>query len=284
MNNRFIDRVHNGDSLSAMSDIEDESVDMILTDPPYGTTYCEWDGVLKNMDRFKKSSVFDLDMFWGHCMRVIKPNGAIVVTASQPFTTVLIASNMRFYKFGYVWKKNKAGNHVVVRYQPLKVHEDVVVFSKGGANTGASVPIKYHPQGVKWGEQTRTRKNDIKASGTYRYNSLRSGEYTVQGTGYPQSILEFALPPKSERIHPTQKPVDMFEYLIRTFSDEGDVILDPFSGSATTAISAINTGRHYIAYEKDVDMWRKGNERLTNYVGLASGDDSASSKFFSFDH
>lgn len=237
--------VYHGDCLELLLDVAPESVDMVLCDLPYGTTYCEWDGVLKNMDKFNRKSVIDLSHLWDHYKRVIKPDGAIVLFGSQPFTSVLVNSNYGMYKFAYVWQKNRAGNHVAVRYQPLKIHEDILVFSKAGVNTGCHTAIKYRPQGVIWQKQVRRRKRDVIRSGTYRYNSLKAGEYEIQGTNYPKSILQFDVE-KGKRLHPTQKPVALCEYLIKTFTDEGDTVLDNCAGSGTTGVACVNTRRNFI--------------------------------------
>ena len=139
-----------GDCLEIMPQLPNGIFDMILCDLPYGTTYCEFDGVLKNMDKYNKKSIVDLDKLWKEYERLIKPNGAIVLFASQPFTSVLVSSNYKLFKYSWVWQKNKGANHVAIKFQPLKTHEDILVFSKAGVNTGASTPIKYNPQDVIW--------------------------------------------------------------------------------------------------------------------------------------
>jgi site-specific DNA-methyltransferase (adenine-specific) len=260
-----MNEILHGDCLELMPSIPDESIDMILCDLPYGTTYCEFDGVLKNMDKYNKKSIVDLDLLWEQYERIIKQNGAIVLTASQPFTSVLVSSNYDLFKYSWIWQKNKGANHVAIKFQPIKTHEEVLVFSKAGVNTGASIPIKYNPQGVIWEVKTKIRKNNVKKEGSFKYNSLKSGDYIINGTNYPKSILTYDIPSGKERIHPTQKPVALFEYLILTYTNEGETVLDNCAGSFTTAIACINTNRNYICMEKDRNYFEIGKKRIENH-------------------
>lgn len=255
-----------GDCLEKMKDIPNGSIDMILCDLPYGTTYCEFDGVLKNMDKYSKKSIIDLALLWPHYNRIIKKDGAIVLFGSQPFTTVLIASNYHMYKYSWVWEKNKAGNHVAVKFQPLKVHEDIIVFSHAGVNTGAMIPIKYYPQDVIWKTETKTRKNDIKKEGSFRYNSLKAGNYAISGTNYPVSILSYDIPSGKERFHPTQKPLDLCEYLIKTYTNEGETILDNCMGSGTTGVACKNLNRNFIGIELDPEYFKIAEKRINENI------------------
>ncbi len=250
-----------GNCLDLLLEIPDKSMQMILTDLPYGTTNCEWDGVLKNMDKYTQKSIIDLEKLWLQYERIIKDDGAIVLTASQPFTSVLVTSNPELYKYNWIWKKNKAANHVTVGYQPLKVHEDILIFSKAGVNTGAETPIKYNPQDVIWGEEVKYRTNDVKKSGTYRYNSLKAGEFEVKGSNYPTTILEFDVPLK-DRVHETQKPTRLFEYLIKTYTDEGDWVHDSCLGSGTTLEACMNTNRNCLGFELKDDWVEHYKKRL----------------------
>jgi len=256
-----------GDCLERMKEIPDGSVDMVLCDLPYGTTYAEFDTVLKNGSKMKRKSIIDLDLLWSQYNRVISSDGAIILFGAQPFTSILVTSNLAMYKYTWVWRKNRAANHVAVRYQPLKIHEDIVVFSKGGANTGSTTPLKYFPQGVEWGTETKNRKTSVKKSGTFKYNSLKSGEYKTQGTNYPKSILEFDTPAGSDRHHPTQKPVALMEYLIRTYTNEGDVVLDNTMGSGTTGVACANTVRRFIGIEMDEGYYEIAKQRILTAQG-----------------
>ncbi len=253
-----------GDCFELMKDIEDNSIDLILADAPFGTTYAKFEKVLKNGSKFNQKSMFDLEELWNQYKRILKPNGNVVMFGSQPFTTVLISSNYEWFKYNFVWEKNKAANHVAVKFQPLKIHEDIIVCSRSGCNTGSLNPIKYNPQDVIWNTQTKTRKNDIKNEGTFRYNSLKAGDYEVKGTNYPKSILRYDIPNK-DRIHPTEKPISLLEYLIKTFSDEGNTVLDNFAGSFSTGIACFNTNREFIGIERDDEYFTKGTERLMKY-------------------
>ena len=259
-------KIYNGDCLEVMKDIPDKSVDMILCDLPYGTTYAKFDKVLKNNKKIGQYNLINLENLWGEYKRVIKDDGAIVLFGAQPFTTVLISSNFEWYKYSWIWEKNKAANHVAIKYQPLKIHEDILIFSNAGVNTGASVPIKYNPQGVVWKEEIKSRKSSIKKEGTFRYNSLKSGEYTVKGKNYPKSILSFNVPSGKERFHPTQKPVDLLEYLIKTYTNEGEIVLDNCMGSGSTGVGCINTNRRFIGIELDEGYYNIAKERIEEAV------------------
>ena len=255
-----------GDCLEKMKDIPDKSIDMILCDLPYGTTYCEFDGVLKNMDKYNKKSIVDLDKLWKEYERLIKPNGAIVLTASQPFTSVLVSSNYKLFKYSWVWQKNKGANHVAIKFQPLKTHEDILVFSKAGVNTGASIPIKYNPQDVIWEKKIKNRKNDVKKEGSFKYNSLKSGDYEINGTNYPKSILSFDIPFGKDRLHPTQKPLGLIEYLVKTYTNEGETVLDNCMGSGTTGVACVNTNRNFIGIELDDNYFEIAENRIKQAV------------------
>jgi site-specific DNA-methyltransferase (adenine-specific) len=261
-----------GDCLDKMGGIADGSVDMVLCDLPYGTTYADFDTVLKNGNQMRNESVIDLGSLWNHYRRIIKPDGAIVLFGAQPFTSVLVASNLAMYKYTWVWEKNKAANHVAVKFQPLKVHEDIVVFSHAGVNTGASTPLRYNPQGVCWEKKKRFRKNDIRKEGTFRYNALKAGEYEVAGTNYPISILSYDVPFGKERIFPTQKPVPLLEYLIKTYTSEGEVVLDNCMGSGSTGVACINTGRNFIGIEKNKEYFELAKARIMNHEREVSGN------------
>ena len=220
-----------GDCLDKMKEIESGSVDMVLADPPYGTTQCKWD------------SVIDLDLMWSELKRVIKPNGAIVMTASQPFTTALIASNMKGFKYCWVWQKRTSANVGAARFQPLKTHEDIVVF--GG---------KYKPQMTKG----RMRRKGGKAKGGEANGSLPP-VYYWSDEYYPVSVLDI----KSERgMHPTQKPVALMEYLIKTYTNEGDIVLDFTMGSGSTGVAAKNLNRKFIGIELDQSYFDIAEKRI----------------------
>lgn len=219
-----------GDCLELMKDIPTGSVDMILCDLPYGTTACKWD------------TVISFDLLWEQYKRIIKDNGAIVLTASQPFTSALVMSNPKMFRFSWVWNKKFAGNFSLAKYQPQKIHEDILVFSKNTCLFNPQITIRDKPI---------VKGKNVKESGSSNISNPKK-EYDKKeySTKQPDSILEFNV--RAERgLHPTQKPVALFEYLIKTYSKEGDTILDNCAGSGTTGVACVNTNRNYILMEKE---------------------------------
>ena len=231
-----LNKIYNEDCLVGMKRIPDKSVDMILCDLPYGTTACKWD------------TIIPFEPLWEQYERVIKDNGAIVLTASQPFTTKLIDSNIDLFRNCWVWNKKISGNPLLAKHQPLKVHEDICVFSKKRHN--------YYPQ---------MRKGKMRKKGGGRsklFDMEMSAKYSDEY--YPISIIEFSNAKRG--VHPTQKPVALFEYLIKTYTNEGETVLDNCMGSGTTAIAAINTNRNYIGFELDEEYYKKSIERINNHI------------------
>jgi site-specific DNA-methyltransferase (adenine-specific) len=233
-----------GDCLELMKDMPDGSIDMVLADPPYGTTACKWD------------TVIDLDKMWEQLKRIIKPNGAIVMTASQPFTTTLIASNMKMFKYCWVWQKSRVSHFAQAPYRPLTVVEDVVVFSYGGTSKNAKNRMVYNPQGVQDCEKICRGKGHS----DHRPSNVTQKDYTQTKTGYPKQIIEF----KSDQatLHPTQKPVALMEYLIKTYTNEGETVLDFTMGSGTTGVACKNLGRSFIGIELDTDYFKIAEKRI----------------------
>lgn len=217
----------------------DSKVDMILTDPPYSITQNKWD------------SVIDLDLMWVQLKRIIKKNGAIVLTASQPFTTVLISSNMNMFKYCWVWSKKMASGFLNAKKQPLKAHEDVLIFSK---NT-----ITYNPQMIKRTDEElkRLSKKSVKTSTTKNYGYIEttwSRNRTDNKYKHPNTIINIIgiMNRSNEKVlHPTQKPVALMEYLIRTYTNENELVLDFCIGSGTTAIACEKLNRQWIGIEKE---------------------------------
>ncbi len=223
-----------GDCLERMAEIPDGSVDMVLCDLPYGTTACKWD------------TVIPFEPLWAAYRRVCKKNAAIVLTASQPFTSVLGASNISMLKYAWVWEKSAATGHLNAKRMPMKLHEDVLVFSEG-VHT-------YHPQDLKpLGKMVRRGNNgdNFGVSGTENFQEF---------TNYPRSILRF--PAEGKSVHPTQKPVALMEYLIRTYTNPGDVVLDNTMGSGTTGVACVNTGRWFIGIERDPKYFQIAKDRI----------------------
>ena len=226
--NNQINSVINGDCLEVFPHIQDKSVDLILTDLPYGKTQATWD------------SVVSIEELWKHFERVAKDGAAFIFTAMQPFTTYLINSKPEWFRYELIWVKNKSTGHLNAKKMPMRSHENVLVFYK-------SLP-KYNPQMTTGHEPLHYAVNEQ----TVLYGKFKSVESRTGATDrYPKSVLYFDVVNQTERTHETQKPVELFSYLIKTFSSPGDIVLDPCAGSGTTAISARNTGRKYILIEKN---------------------------------
>jgi site-specific DNA-methyltransferase (adenine-specific) len=215
-----------GDCLELMKEIPGGSVDMILCDLPYGTTACKWD------------SVIPFDRLWEQYKRIAKKNAAIVLTASQPFTSALVVSNTKDFKYQWVWQKSRFANQMLAKKQPLKIHEDVVVFCAG--------KTPYIAQGLT--EINKTTKQGSRMSDN-NGGGVRNTSYVQTHTNYPRSIIQFAS--EGKPVHSTQKPVALMEYLIRTYTNEGDTVLDNCMGSGTTGVACVNTGRKFIGIEMD---------------------------------
>ncbi|WP_141432436.1 DNA methyltransferase [Bacillus sp. 03113] len=232
--------IYQMDCLEGMRFIPDKSVDLILCDLPYGTTQCKWD------------SIIPFELLWEQYKRIIKDNGAIVLTASQPFTTALIASNMKWFRYEWIWKK---GNHNTdfqnANRMPLKNHENVCVFYK-------KLPT-YHPQGIMKIKPKRVKKEPRMQVLGGRNVTLKKA-HTVRYKNFPKSVLDF--PRDSKTFHPTQKPLSLFEYIIKTYTDEGDVVLDNCMGGFTTAVACDNTGRNWIGFELEEEYCLKGMDRI----------------------
>lgn len=238
-----------GDCLEVMKDIPDACVDMILCDLPYGTTDLKWD------------SIIDLNTLWGHYNRVIKPNRAIVLTAQQPFTTTLINSNPDMFKYLWVWVKSYPQDFLNAKYKPMKKHEDVLIFSTGANANGSKRNTPYYPQNlIKINKERSGLTGKKDNTGLYKIGHSIKEKVIQEFTNWPTDVLVF----KSEqnRIHPTQKPVPLFEYLIKTYTQEGGTVLDNCIGSGTTAIACMNANRQFIGIEKDPDYYNKAIARI----------------------
>jgi len=234
---QYINKIIKGDCLEVMKGIPDKSIDMILADLPYGTTACKWD------------TIIPFEPLWEQYKRIIKDNGAIVLTASQPFTSALVMSNVKMFKYEWVWDKKQSGSFLLAKYQPLKITESVLIFSNG---TG-----KYFPQ-MRTG---KLRKKGGSKSKSELYTNLGS-QVKISDQYYPVNIIEFSMANKMGRLHPTQKPVALFEYLIKTYTNEGDIVLDNVAGSGTTGVACQNLNRNYILIEKEQEYIDIINQRL----------------------
>jgi site-specific DNA-methyltransferase (adenine-specific) len=234
-----VNRIIQGDCLNVMRGLPDGSVGMVLADLPYGTTQNAWD------------SVIPLPPLWAELRRVSRRDSAIVLTAQTPFDKILGASNVAELRYEFIWDKIQGTGHLNAKFAPMKSHENCLVFYRDRPT--------YNPQ-FEQGKAYRCRAG----RGSSNYGK-QSGAVTINnGERYPLSILTF--PRDRDGLHPTQKPVALFEYLIRTYTNPGDTVLDPTCGSATTAIAAMNTGRSYICIEKDPDEFRKASERIAAHL------------------
>lgn len=242
-----------GDCLDLLPRLPAASVDLVLCDLPYGTTACAWDAVIP------------FDALWAQYRRIAKPNAATVLTASQPFTSALVMSAVDLFKYAWVWEKSRATGHVHAKNKPMKKHEDVLVFSKGVTlHEGQSDRrMLYNPQGLARKEAPTVRKNGGAALTVM--GARPSHRDSVQEfEGYPHSLLPFAS--EGATVHPTQKPVALMEYLIRTYTNEGDTVLDNCAGSGTTCVAAVNTGRKFIGMERDPGYFAIAWDRVASAI------------------
>jgi len=246
-------QLYHGDCLEVMDlMIEDKTkVDMILCDLPYGTTACKWDTIIPFED------------LWKRYEKLIKPNGAIVLTAQQPFTSALIMSNTKLYKYNWHWNKVKPSSFFNAKNAPMKKIEDICIFSFGAIANGSKNLMKYNPQGLIECGKIRPPKNDsVPNQSTIGKRPSRANAYKQEFTNYPTDLIEFSFEQKP--IHPTQKPVELMEYLIKTYTNEGETVLDNCIGSGTTAVSCINTDRYCIGIEKDKPIYDIAVKRLND--------------------
>jgi len=237
-----INKIHYGDCLNLMQYIDDKSIDMILADLPYGlTNQNKWDEIIL----FKP--------LWEHYERIIKDNGSIVLTASQPFTSMLVMSNIKLFKYSLVWEKTTSTGFLNAKKMPLRIHEDILVFYK-------SLPT-YNPQKTKGHKPVHSYTKHT-SDGT-NYGNTKVG---IKGGGsterYPTSILKFATDKQKSALHPTQKPVALMEYLIKTYTNEGDLVLDNVAGSGSVGVACIDTKRNFILIEKEEKYYEVSEKRI----------------------
>jgi len=227
-----VNKLYEGDCLEIMPSFPDAIFDMILCDLPYGTTQCKWD------------TIIPFDQLWLQYERLIKPNGVIALTAAQPFTSALVMSNIKLFKYEWIWKKNHPKGHLNAKKMPMSAHENILIFYK-------SPPI-YNPQKTFGHKRKVAATSYVKeADGNSVYGKeVRNTSYDSTER-YPLSVQEFSNADMSNKLHPTEKPVELFSYLIKTYTNEGGVILDNCVGSGTTAISCIRTNRNYVVIEKE---------------------------------
>ena len=232
-----------GDCLELMKNIPDGSVDLVLTDPPYGTTACKWD------------SVIPFEPMWEQLNRIIKPNGAICLFGSEPFSSALRISNIKNFKYDWIWNKKKGGNPLLSKIQPIKITENISVFGKNKVN--------YYPIMTERDKPKNRGKNTGKKSETTNNAWVENKTYTHL---YPKNIIEFSNASQKGKLHPTQKPVALIEYLIRTYTNEGETVLDFTAGSGSTGVACVNTNRRFIGIELDEDYFNIAKKRIEEAV------------------
>lgn len=238
-----LDVVYNEDCLEGMKRIPDHSIDMILCDLPYGTTQCKWD------------SIISFEELWKQYCRIIKDNCAIALFAQEPFATKLRISNLKLYKYDWIWQKPQGTNFLNAKNQPLKNYEIICIFGRK--------KLLYNPQMTK-GKPYTSGKGDVGEVYGGRKKVITQNE----GLRYPTSIQNFNMVSNTNRLHPTQKPVELLEYLIKTYTNEGAVILDNAFGSGSTLVAAVNTNRHYIGFEINEKYYKIAKERLNEQSAL----------------
>ena len=249
-----INQIIHGDCLDVMKELPDKSIDMILCDLPYGTTACKWD------------TIIPFEPLWEQYNRIIKKHGAIVLFGIEPFASYLRMSNIKNYKHEWVWNKEQAGNFIQAKNHPLRVTENIMVF--------CNEKVKYYPIMEKTKEENK-RPLSIKLQKTNFLGKVSQGEFKPSENynpdlRYPKNILTFNARSKEcnnvNRVHPTQKPVALFEYLIKTYTNEGEIVLDNCIGSGTTAIAALNTGRFFIGIEKEEKHVEIARKRIAEHM------------------
>jgi len=244
--------LYNGDCLEVLPTFQPASVDAIITDLPYGTTACAWD------------TIIPFAPMWEQVKRVLKPLGVFVSTSSQPFTTALISSNLDWFKYEWIWYKTMPFGFLHAKNAPLKTHENIVVFSNGSIAHAENSKnrMKYNPQ-FSAGKPF-TKHNDIETKHKWSGMGRPSNHNYTQvnkGTRYPVSVLSFSNG-NSDNNHPTQKPIDLYEYLIRTYTNPSEIVLDICMGSGTTGVAAIQTGREFIGIEKEQKYFEIASRRI----------------------
>lgn len=244
--------IKHGDCLNLMTNIPDASVDLILCDLPYGTTQCKWD------------SCIDLERLWGEYLRVAKENAPILLFSQQPFSATLIMSNPKMFRYEWIWYKNKATGWLNSKKMPLKAHENILCFYR-------KLP-KYNPQmrTHDFGGNPFQGRTPYRPRGVYQashYGRYKSPTYKELGEErLPIDIVNFQAPDCEKGLHPTQKPISLLEYLINTYTDEGDTVLDNCMGSGSTGIAAINCNRNFIGIEMDADYYTIAKERIGSHL------------------
>jgi len=231
-----------GECLEQMKKIPDGSVDAIITDPPYGTTACKWD------------SVIDFELMWEQLNRIIKPNGAIVLFGSEPFSSALRMSNLKSYRYDWIWEKSKATGFQNSKIQPMRKYENLSVFYKHKPT--------YNPQGLVKKENITSNVRSGNIKNKHSFNTYKGKKPVAEFTNYPTNIIKFKNASGKGHLHPTQKPILLMEYLIKTYTNENETVLDFTMGSGTTGVACVNTNRNFIGIELDDKYFEIAENRI----------------------
>lgn len=230
-----------------MKTIPDGSIDSIITDPPYGTTRCKWD------------TIIPFDEMWEQLNRIIKPNGSIILFGSEPFSSLLRTSNLKYYKYDWIWEKTSATGHLNAKKQPMRAHEIISVFYKKQPTYNPQ-KTKGHVRKVSKAEhKINSKESDVYNKG----QKLTSYDSTER---YPRNVIKFPTDKQKSALHPTQKPVALMEYLVLTYTNEGEIVLDFTMGSGSTGIACINTNRNFIGIEIGLDYFNISKDRLYKHL------------------
>lgn len=253
-----------GDCLELMKHIPEGSVDLVLTDPPYGTTACKWDAVIP------------FEPMWGRVRRILKLNGVVVLFGQEPFSSLLRLSNLSDFRYDWYWRKSRPSGFTNAKLKPLKDIEVISVFSEGTTANRSSRNMPYNPQGLERIDKEWSRPENYVGlnQGTSPSRKSHALKRVIENTGYPRQVLDFSNPNKGQ-LHPTQKPVDLMEYLIRTYTNEGETVLDFTMGSGTTGVAAANTGRRFIGIEMSDEYFPIAEKRIREAYQTQTHDDLA---------
>ena len=230
-------KLYHGDCLIEMDKIADKSVDLILTDPPFGVTACEWDKIIQ------------FDKMWEQLNRIIKDNGAIVLFGTMPFSAQLICSNLKNYRHRWIWNKNNSCGFATAKIRPFQICEDILVFGKNKVNYYPIMETRGKPR----------NKDSYSQSDNYKLNPIKSEKNNIY---YPKNLLNFSNSVQKGKLHPTQKPTDLLEYLIKTYTKENETVLDFTMGSGSTGVACINTNRNFIGIELDDNYFKIAEDRI----------------------
>jgi DNA modification methylase len=245
-----VNKIYNEDCLIGMDKIPDGSIDMILCDLPYGTTQCKWDTIIP----FK--------LLWEQYERIIKVNGAIVLFGSQPFTSALVMSNANLFRYEWIWEKSKASNFLNAKKQPLKAHENILVFGK-------ETPI-YYPQKTQGKPFNKGIRKSDNGTFTEAFGSVKDNVTIINEDGYrlPRSVQYFITAESEGKYHPTQKPIALCEFLIKTYTQDDEIVLDNCMGGGSTAIACLRTNRRFVGFEKEEKYYQLASERIKKFKGI----------------